>query len=76
MCNRIGGFACRSDDSIAPLESLRARGWILPRSHPGPVLMLKLGKLPEGAAQLSRRAWKRRAFMRLPHTFMLHQRRV
>jgi hypothetical protein len=27
-------------------------------------------------AQLSRRAWNRRAFMRLPQTFMLHQRRV
>jgi hypothetical protein len=51
------------------------------------VLMLKLGKLRKNdpgrpssacprAAQLSRRAWKRRAFMRLPQTFMLHQRRV
>jgi hypothetical protein len=41
--------------------------------------MLKLGKLRatnSEPAQASRRAWKRRAFMRLPQTFMLHQRRV
>ena len=43
--------------------------------------LLALNAVVEAAAasrraQPSRRAWKRRAFMRFPQTFMLHQRRV